>query len=546
MDIKTSILSIGILAGTILCPPQTQAETSKMQNPVLWADVPDPDVIRVGDDYYMVSTTMHLMPGCPVMHSKDLVNWDVVSYVFDTLDDTPYYNLEGGTVYGKGQWATSLRYHDGRFYVLFSPNDQPYKSYIYTTTDPAGKWEVLSRTRHFHDSSFLFDDDGKVYVFSGSGQIRLTELESDLSDVKKGGIDSVVIEQDEETAGLHEGSRAIKYNGKYYVMVINWPSGRPRRQLCYRADNITGPYERQVVLEDNFAGFPYAGQGTIVDAPDGNWWGVIFQDRGAVGRVLTLMPCRWTDGWPMLGNDEGKIPLTMDYDKKSEKSTAIVCSDSFNEPTLNINWQWNHCPDNSLWSLSDRKGYLRLKTSRVVSNIYEASNTISQRMEGPACSAEICMDISHMNDGDVAGFGAFNGHSTLMSVKKQGKKTYLVKHNTAVNFKDGTKVIDKVDDAEEASIEVKNKKIYLRVDGDFRLNKDTANCFYSTDGKNWIPIGNEYKMRYDYTRLFMGSRFAIYNYATKSPGGHVDVDYFDYHLLLPEPTDNSEYSLNLK
>lgn len=135
-------------------------------NPVIWADVPDPDVIRVGDDYYMVSTTMHLMPGCPVMRSKDLVNWETIGYVFDRLTDTPRYDLEGGTVYGKGQWATSLRYHNGRFYVLFSPNDQPYKSYIYTTANPAGKWELVCRTDHFHDASLLFDDDGRVYVLS--------------------------------------------------------------------------------------------------------------------------------------------------------------------------------------------------------------------------------------------------------------------------------------------------------------------------------------------------------------------------------------------
>ncbi len=536
MKTRTLIATIGILAASTAAHLHSVAEPARMQNPVMWADVPDPDVIRVGDDYYMVSTTMHLMPGCPVMHSKDLVNWETISYVFDTLDDTPFYNLDGGTVYGKGQWATSIRYHDGRFYVLFSPNDHPYKSYIYTATDPAGKWEILSRTNHFHDSSFLFDDDGRVYVFSGSGKIHLTELNPDLSGVKAGGIDQTVIEPDEETAGLHEGSRAIKHDGKYYVMVINWPAGRPRRQLCYRADSITGPYERMVVLEDNFAGFPYAGQGTIVDDPDGNWWGMIFQDRGAVGRVLTLMPCRWTDGWPMLGDADGKIPATMDYDKKSSHPTDIVTSDSFDSPELGKNWQWNHCPDNEAWSLTDRKGHLRLRTSRTVSNIYEAPNTISQRMEGPVCQGEISMDISHMKDGDVAGFGAFNGHSTLMSVRKLGKKTYLVKHNTQVNFKKDSKVIAGIDNEDEASLELKSSRIYLRIIADFRLGRDIAQCQYSTDGKNWTDIGHNYKMRYDYTRLFMGSRFAIYNYATATRGGYVDIDRFDY-TLLPDKSE---------
>lgn len=528
MNIKNTLTA---LFATVCLSLGTEAlaETAQMQNPVIWADAPDPDVIRVGDDFYMVTTTMHLMPGCPVMHSRDLVNWEVASYVFDTLEDTPFYHMEGGTVYGKGQWATSIRYRNGHFYVLFSPNDHPYKSYIYTTTDPKGKWEILSRTEHFHDSSFLFDDDGRVYVYSGSGQIRLRELNADLSDVKEGGIDQIVIEQDEDTAGLHEGSRAIKYNGKYYVMIINWPPNRPRRQLCYRADKITGPYEKHVVLQDNFADFPYAAQGTIVDDSKGNWWGMIFQDRGAVGRVLTLMPCRWVDGWPMLGDENGKIPHTMTYDKKMPGTTAIVSSDDFDSPTLNRNWEWNHCPDNDAWSLTERPGHLRLKTpSRTASNIYEALNTISQRMEGPQCRGAVCMDISNMNDGDVAGFGAFNGHSTLMSVKKTDGRTYLVKHNTVVNFKRGGKIIDNVEDTEEEHIEITGGKVYLMVDADFRLNRDTAMCYYSFDGKKWKNIGSEYKMRYDYTRLFMGSRFAIYNYATTTPGGHVDIDFFDY------------------
>lgn len=529
---KIRLLPIAMLLSGILTVSAADngGVTATMTNPLMWADVPDPDVIRVGDDYYMVSTTMHLMPGCPVMHSRDLVNWKVISYVFDTLDDTPSYRLDGGTVYGKGQWATSLRYHDGRFYALFSPNDHPYKSYIYTAENPAGPWTVVSRPRHFHDSSLFFDDDGRVYVFSGSGDIRLTELNPDLSGVKEGGVDQIVIRPDEETAGLHEGSRVIKHDGKYYAMIINWPSGRPRRQLCYRADKITGPYERMVVLEDNFAGFPYVGQGTIVDATDGKWWGVIFQDRGAVGRVLTLSPCRWIDGWPMLGDSEGRVPLTIEY--KADMSTAanLVEADGFEADTLGYHWQWNHCPDNASWSLIERPGYLRLKTSRKAGSIYDAVNTLTQRMEGPGCEGTVCLDLSGMKDGDVAGFGAFNGHSTLLSVRMTDGRKSLVKHNAEVSFHPGSKVIMAVDNEDEESVALKSDKLYLRIRGDFRLGRDKAVCQYSTDGKSWSAIGKEYQMKYDYRLLFMGQRFAIYNYSTTSaPGGYIDVDSFDYH-----------------
>ncbi len=529
------LISIMVMVMAV-SPAMVTAENlddSRMVNPMLWADVPDPDVIRVGEYFYMVTTTMHLMPGCPVMRSRDLVNWEVISYVFDTLDDSPYYRLEGGTVYGKGQWATSLRYHDGMFYVLFSPNDHPYRSYIYKTADPAGEWTQVSRTDHFHDSSLLFDDDGRVYVYSGSGAITLTELQPDLSGVKPDGVKKCVIDSDAFEPGFHEGSRAIKYNGKYYLLIIAWPQGGPRRQLCYRADSVTGPYEQMVILQDAFAGFPYVGQGCIVDDAAGNWWGVIFQDRGGVGRVLTLVPCRWTDGWPILGDENGRVPLVVDKPVTGEYSSGIVTSDDFTSSRLNKNWQWNHCPVNEAWSLDEAPGRLRLKTSRVVSNIYEAPNTVSQRMEGPECEGVVKVDISHMRTGDVAGFGAFNGHSGLLSVTKKADGHYLTVTSTTVNFKNDSKIIDSVDEEVMRSIKLPAdvNNIYLRINADFRVGRDIARFAYSTDGIDWTDTGDEFKMRFDYRRLFMGTRFAIYNYATEAPGGYIDVDRFDYRRV---------------
>ena len=167
--------------------------------------------------------------------------------------------------------------------------------------DPAKGWTLHSRMKHFHDCSLSFDDDGRAYAFYGTGQV--TELEPDLSGVKEGGLNITLPVRDEEEKGLLEGSRMLKHDGKYYLLMISWPNGGKRRQLCYRADKIDGPYEKKVILCDNFAGFPYVGQGTIVDDAEGNWYGVIFQDRGGVGRVLTLSPCRWIDGWPMLGDE---------------------------------------------------------------------------------------------------------------------------------------------------------------------------------------------------------------------------------------------------
>lgn len=497
------------------------------KNPMMWADTPDPDVIRVGDDYWLVTTTMHLMPGAPVMHSKDLVNWKTVSYVFPSLHDTPKYDMNGGTVYGRGQWATSIRYVDGTYYIYFSPNDEPFKGYVYTSKDPRKGWTLAHRIPHFHDASLFFDDDKRAYIFYGTGEMK--ELMPDLSGVKPGGRQGKVFERDEEETGLLEGSRFIKHDGRYYLIMISWPNGKPRRQVCYRADNIEGPYEKKVILESTFGGFPYAGQGTIVDDGKGNWYGVIFQDRGGVGRVLTLMPCTWKDGWPMLGDENGKIPTVMGKPLAGFSDGEIVSSDDFDSERMNIDWQWNHNPVNEAWSLTERKGWLRLKTSRVTDNLYLAPNTLTQRMEGPECSGIVKMDISHMKDGDIAGFSAFNGDAGVVKIVKDGKKVFVVADSQNVELTDKEKKVTKVDVTESYRQQLrKQKEIYFRIDANFLPGKDVADFYYSTDGKDWVKVLEGYKMIFDYRRFFMGSKFAIFNYATKKTSGYVDIDWFNY------------------
>jgi beta-xylosidase len=506
-----------------------RAQTTQCVNPVIWADVPDPDVIRVGDTFYMVSTTMHLMPGAPIMRSKDLVHWEIISYIFPRLTDSPKYDMHNGTVYGFGQWATSLKYHNGAFYALFAPNDNPGgDSYIYTTKNPAGTWTLVSRMPHFHDSSFLFDDDGRVYVFHGTGM--LTELNPDLKSIKKDGINMTLFKADSTETGLLEGSRAIKYNGKYYLLMISWPTGGKRRQVCYRADKITGPYEKQVILESKFGGFSYVGQGTIVDDEAGNWYGMIFQDRGGVGRVLTLSPCKWINGWPMIGDDKGQVPekFTLPLPTDNNKQN-IVSSDDFNESSLKLCWQWNHNPIDKAWSLKERRGFLRLRTSRVADNVYIAPNTISQRMMGPRCSAVVAIDISKMRNGDKAGFAAFNGDAGLLTISRSGNRTALTMQTAVVNFNDN-KVIKNVDVKDKEGITIRNNKIFLRIDADFNVGKDIATFYYSVDNRKWTKIGTDFKMIYDYRRLFMGTRFAIFNYATKTQGGYIDVDFLHYKV----------------
>ena len=513
----------------------------KIQNPMLWADVPDPDVIRVGDTYYLVSTTMHLMPGAPIMTSKDLKNWETVGYIFDRLTDSPKYDLLNGTVYGRGQWATSLKYHNGKFYALLAPNERGAMgdTYIFSAEKAEGPWTIVSRMRHFHDCSLFFDDDGRVYVIYGTGEMM--ELKPDLSDVIEG-THQQLFQREEDEKGILEGSRMIKHNGKYYLLMIShvYAPGKHRREVCYRADNIHGPYEKQVILESEFGGFSYEAQGTIVDTPDGDWMGIIFQDRGGVGRVLTVMPCRWVNGWPMLGDENGKVPETVRPLVYGQPATAIVKSDDFSSDKLGLHWQWNHNPIDEAWSLKERPGFLRLKTNRVVSNLYLAPNTLTQRMEGPTCSGTIAIDISKMKDGDCAGLAAFNSDTGALVIKKKGKNLVLEMVEMSVTLTDLDKEVTNVEEKVIESIPLNaqlstlNAQLFLRIDADFRPvnghGRDAANFYYSIDGSQWTQIGTkDYRLNFDWRRFFMGSKFGIFCYATKKKGGYVDIEAFDYN-----------------
>lgn len=511
----------------------------KIENPMLWADVPDPDVVRVGDTFYMVSTTMHLMPGAPVMASKDLKNWETVGYIFDRLTDSPKYDLLQGTVYGRGQWATSLKYHNGRFYALMAPNEggEMGRTYIFTAEKADGPWTLVSRMRHFHDCSLFFDDDGRVYVFYGTGEMM--ELKSDLSDVIEG-THRRIFQREADERGILEGSRMIKHGGRYYLLMIShvYAPGKHRREVCYRSDNVQGPYEKQVILESPFGGFSYEAQGTIMDSPDGDWYGIIFQDRGGVGRVPTVMPCRWINGWPMLGDEDGKVPERVRPVVAGQPKGAIVKSDDFSSDKLGLHWQWNHNPVNDAWSLTEREGWLRLKTSRVVDNLYLAPNTLTQRMEGPRCSGVVVMDLSKMRDGDRAGFAAFNSNTGALLIKKTGKKLTLEMSEQSVTLSDRDKEVTGVEEKTVESVALQQTKVWLRIDADFRpaenggyAGRDVAQFYYSIDGENWTKMGGDYRLLFDWQRFFMGAKFGIFCYATKKKGGYVDVDAFLYSVI---------------
>ena len=382
-------------------------QAQKATNPIMFADIPDIALIRVRDTYYMSSTTMHMSPGVPIMKSKDLVNWKLVNYAYDTLANVDELNLENGkSTYGRGSWASSMRYHKGTYYVTTFAQTTG-KTYVYTTKNiEKGAWKVSSFKPSYHDHTLFFDDDGRVYMIYGAGKLRLIELNAEASGVKAGTTEQVVIENASAPAGTNinlnaEGSQLFKFNGKYYLFNIVWPRGGMRTVLIHRADKITGPYEGRVALQDLGVA-----QGGLIDTPDGNWFAYLFRDFGSVGRIPYLVPVKWVDGWPVLGVG-GKVSETLNLPASKGLIPGIIASDEFNrrkgEPVLPLVWQWNHNPKNNLWSLSERKGYLRLKTGRIDTSFLLARNTLTQRTIGPVCTGSTSLDVSHMKDGDFAG-----------------------------------------------------------------------------------------------------------------------------------------------
>ncbi|KAA8482468.1 beta-xylosidase [Arcticibacter tournemirensis] len=522
---KRTIAFLFPLLGALIFSTSICAQ--KASNPVIFADVPDMSVIRVGNTYYMSSTTMHMSPGVPIMKSKDLINWEIVNYAYDILDDVDELNLTNGkSTYGRGSWASSLRYHKGTYYVSTFAGTTD-KTYIYSTKNiEKGPWKSHSFKPAFHDHSLFFDDDGRTYLIYGSGKIMLTELNEDLSGIRPGSHSRVIIENAGTPAGPNiglpaEGSQLFKINGKYYLFNISWPRGGMRTVIVHRADKITGPYEGRVALQDKGIA-----QGGLISTPQGQWYSYLFRDFGSVGRIPYLVPVSWQDGWPVLGVDN-KAPDELNLPASRGYNPGIVASDEFNrkktDKPLPLVWQWNHNPDNQLWSLNQHPGFLRLTTGRTDSSILSARNTITQRTFGPECSGVTVMDVSGMKEGDCAGLVLLQARYGWVGVKTEagGQRSVVM-----VNADSGAPV-------EAQRIPLNQKMVYLKAACDFKERADKGYFYYSLDGRTWTSIGSVLKMSYTMPH-FMGYRFGLFNYATKKQGGYVDFDFFRISDRLTE------------
>ncbi len=509
-------------------------------NPIIWADYPDLDPIRVGDTYYMVSTTMHMMPGCVILRSYDLAHWEVATHVYDELDNTPAQRLEGTRhIYGKGMWAASLRHHNNRFYLCFVANDT-HTTYLFTSDNIMGPWVKTTIEGFYHDCSLLFDDDGRVFIVYGNAQIRLTELKEDLSGPKPGGLDRVIIQETEEYLLGYEGAHFYKINGKYVVFLIHiLKSGNRRRtQACFIADSPEGEFVGGEVFDDDMGYFNSGvAQGGIVDTPAGDWYALLFQDHGAVGRIPVLVPVRWENGWPVHGV-HGKAPhqLELPSTRPGYQYKPLVSSDDFSytldrgKVRLNDVWQWNHTPDSSLWSVTEKPNAYRVRSGKLCSNINFAVNTLTQRAMGPACETEVMLDGSELNDGDYAGLCLLISTFGLIALTREGGSYFLVMRARVPQDKSMMgNLVDDDPGTEFARVAVGGPVVSLRARCDFVNNNDTCEFFYQTGGQ-WIRLGITHKMYYKLDH-FMGCRFGLFLYSTEKTGGVAEFSKFQYNML---------------
>ena len=560
---KKTLFAATLFAAVLGLPAQAQTTSwtadngnGTFTNPLFYDEFSDPDILRVGDDYYLAGTTMHTVPGLVILHSRDLVNWENVSYCFDRFDfDDDAFSLKNHKeIYGQGIWAPAIRYANGQFYVFSNINGKGLQ--CYTSKDIKGPWKHHNMEGRIYDLSVLFDDDGKVYAIHGYGEVHCTELKPDMS----GPIDETDRVIIPEGNAVGEGHHVYKINGMYYIISTDYqPNGRT---LCSRSKSIWGPYETITITADETFGYHAASltevqgrimpdgtkfglgpvnpdatactnirQGGIVQTQTGEWYALLMMDFHSIGRTVTLAPITWKDGWPMLGleGNLGRAPRT--WFKPNIPGTENIKphapyerNEDFNGKTLGRVWQWNHNPDDTMWKL--KGGKLQLHTMPAEQLMW-ARNTLTQRVIGPSSITTVELNVKNLKDGDVAGLGNINVPCSWTGIVKDGKRLTLRCFEQLNN------------DTIDQEITLKDGRIWLRFDGDF--DNDQGHYEYSTDGQTFKPIGGNMKLSYQLIS-FQGSRLSLFAFNKKGQnGGYAVFDNFTVDETKADRSKNIPY-----
>ena len=485
-------------------------------NPLTGMDFPDPDVIRVGDAYYMISTTMHFFPGAVILRSFDLVRWEICTYLYDTLEHTPGEILEGErNVYGHGMWAASLRYHAGRFYVVFIAHEWP-KTFLFTADKIEGPWTKQYIGGIYHDPSLLFDDDGRVYIAYGNRDVRLTELREDLSGPKEGGLDRIVVRDAPGDFLGYEGSHLYKINGKYVLFLIHSRQREWfRTQACFVTDDLSGVWAGGDVFSSDLDGLGSGvAQGGVVDTPDGRWFSVLFQDRGAVGRIPVLVSVTWNRfGYPVFG--EAAHEITNACTRPGWVPEPLYADDDFSGPALKNVWQFNHEPHAGFWETG--KGAYVIRTDKVSRTVGSARNMLTQRTVLPGCTAEVTVNPEGLRPGDFAGLCLLIGSYGLIGITREEGGCFLVMKARERGEKE---------EQEYARIPWKGGPVRLQASVRFPGFSGEVRFFFN-EGGEWKPLGPVHAMAFALDH-FTGCRFGLFLYSTTAPGGSASFTRFTY------------------
>jgi beta-xylosidase len=521
------LLTIALLA--VFAGAAVPATTASYSNPVIYADYSDPDVIRVGTDYYMVASSFHFAPGIPVLKSPDLVHWQIIGHVLPRLpfaaefDMIPPFTLTDaiqrptgpGLRYAGGVWAPAIRHHRGRFYVYWATPDEGV--FMSSASNPAGPWTaavtVINEAR-LEDPCPFWDDDGNAWLIHsrvGAGPLILHRMSADGTRVLDAG---TVVAEDPKNLPVLEGPKLYKRKGWYYIFApIGGVETGP--QAVGRSRRITGPYEWRVVLAPGSTAIMGPHQGGYVETPAGDGWFLHFNSTGAFGRIVHLQPVRWRDDWPVMGDPVagqthgqpvagGVVPVVV----AAQKLPRLQDSDEFASSTLGLQWEWNHNPVDAAWSLTARPGWMRLR-ALPAGHLVTARNTLTQILQGPAMTATARLDLAAMSEGQRAGLAMFGTRpSWVGAVREQG----------------ATRIVFSSEGNETAAVAATGI-VQLRV----RVREDQQALFsYSVDdGASFTAIGAPSALRFAWWK---GARPALFTYIKSPPGiatgsGHVDVDW---------------------
>ena len=504
------------------------------KNPIIHADYSDPDVIRVGDDFYLVASSFNAVPGLPILHSKDLVNWTIIGHVFKRQ---PPYDVFNKPQHGNGVWAPSIRFHAGEFYIYYP--DPDFGIYLTKAGTAAGPWSeplLVKPAKGWIDPCPLWDSDGKAYLVSAmaasrSGVKSILVVSRMSEDGTKLLDDGVMVFDGHEQHPTVEGPKFYKRNDYYYILA---PAGGVEEgwELALRSKSIYGPYEKKIVLAQGKSAINGPHQGAWVDTQTGEDWFIHFQDKGAYGRIVHLQPMKWINDWPVMGldpdGDGTGEPVSIHRKPNLGKSSPIITpqdSDEFNANELGLQWQW-HANAGTHWAFpAGGLGFLRLFNVPLPDgyrNFWDVPNLLLQKFPAPEFTATTKVTFTPRTDDEEMGLIVMGLDYAYLSVKKK-PAGLLISQTVVKDAESGAK------GKEGTALALKGNTFYLQV----KVSKNAVCTFsYSSDGKTYSPVGEAFNAR---KGKWIGAKvglFAVRTGITREMG-YADFDWFRFELSEP-------------